>query len=176
LAQHEQLIDNDPEKYRPEKCPYPDCGRKGLWLHGHYERTVREKTKRDSEHEQAQGTKIRVARYRCPHCKHTCSSLPSCVAPRRWYIWKVQEAVLALLLKGGALNDCARQFLPSRRTARRWLRWLGQKHNGFALHLRERWADLGRTTVMEELWQMCLSKEPLSEVMEYLARRGADIT
>lgn len=176
LPQHRQEIDSDPQKYRPSKCPHPQCGRAGgLWLHGHYKRQVRGKAKRDCEHERAQGEEILVPRFRCRYCRQTCSSLPSCVPPRRWYIWEVQAAVLALLLEGGSLNECARQFLPSRRTARRWWRWLEARHALFADRLRSRWPDLGRAAGWRELWERCMAMQPLSEAMAELARQGVAV-
>lgn len=65
LLQHSEEIDRDPQRYRPSRCPHPNCGRAGgLWLHGHYKRKVRPKAKRDSEHEPALGLEPLV---RDPH-------------------------------------------------------------------------------------------------------------
>ena len=176
LPQHRQEIELDPQQYRPSKCPHPKCGRAGgLWAHGHYKRKVRGKAKRDCDHERAQGEVILVPRYLCRYCGDTCSSLPTCVPPRRWYIWDVQAAVLALLLAGGSLNECARQFLPSRRTACRWWRWLQARHALFADRLRSRWPDLGRAVDMRELWQKCMAMRPLSEAMAEIARQGTAV-
>jgi len=36
LAQHQEQLQNDPDAYRPERCP--QCGKAGLHHHGYYER------------------------------------------------------------------------------------------------------------------------------------------
>jgi hypothetical protein len=33
LEQHQQRLRNDPESYRPERCPH--CGKGGVHRHGH---------------------------------------------------------------------------------------------------------------------------------------------
>jgi len=176
LLLHRRQLDLDPQKYRPQRCPHPQCRRAGgMWCHGSYRRCVRGKARRKSEHDQAQGEEILIPRYRCRYCRHTCASLPSCVAPRRWYTWEVQEAVLMLLLRGGPLNECARRFLPSRRTALRWWRWLEGRDTCLAFHLCSRWPDLGRAAGWCELWWHCLSRRPLSEVMAFLSCEGVAV-
>ena len=36
-------------------------------------------------------------------CRRTCSRLPLCIAPRRWYDWALQQVVLQNLFDGNAL-------------------------------------------------------------------------
>jgi hypothetical protein len=66
-------------------------------------------------------------------------------------------------------------LLPSRRTARRWWRWLQVRHALFADRLRSRWPDLGRAVDWKDLWLKCLSLQQLSETMVELARQGTAI-
>jgi len=38
VEQHQQLLGDDPDAYRPERCPR--CAKAGMHHHGHYERNV----------------------------------------------------------------------------------------------------------------------------------------
>jgi len=114
LGQHLIAIVNEREAYRPSRCPH--CGRTGLWCHGHYDR----KADRSAGGEL---NPVPVPRYFCGGCEHTCSRLPACLAPRRWYHWFMQQAVLVLLLSGASMHECTRQTGRSRSTVRRWWRW-----------------------------------------------------
>ena len=64
----------------------------GVWRHGHYRR----KTDREGQ-EGVYLDPVPIPRFYCRHCQATCSRLPGCIAPRRWYSWLVQQAVLAVL-------------------------------------------------------------------------------
>src|SRR5687767_7978814 len=68
-----------------------------------------------------------------------CSVLPSCLPPRRWYLFSVQQAVLVLLLSGVSLRRCAdivgTLWGPARSTMRRWRLGLEARHAQFSFHL-----------------------------------------
>jgi len=81
LEQHLQTLRQNPEVYRPQSCP--DCGFGRLWVHGSYGR----KADRIGVGE-SNLNPIPIPRYRCADCKGTCSRVPECIAPRRWYSWK----------------------------------------------------------------------------------------
>ena len=100
LQAHLEKWAHTPQDYRPKQCPH--CGLAGLWGHGHYDR----KADRDP------GTlnPIPIPRFFCRGCRRTCSRLPSCIAPRRWYLWSVQQAVLLCLLSGISLEECATKW------------------------------------------------------------------
>ena len=91
LEQHLQRLATAPEGYRPARCP--DCGKAGLWWHGTYDRQADRRGRG-----QANLNPIAIPRFFCRHCRHTCSCLPECLSPRRWYPWSVQQQALAVLV------------------------------------------------------------------------------
>jgi len=101
LEQHVKAVDETPSLYRPSCCPH--CGIKVVWQHGFYYRKADRKTQSESSL-----NPVPIRRYCCSVCRHTCSPLPRCVAPRRWYDWAVQQGVLIQLLKGLSRRECAR--------------------------------------------------------------------
>jgi transposase-like protein len=162
LRQHLEELERAPAAYRPPRCPH--CGLAGLWEHGCYMR----KADRDT----GDLNSIPVPRFLCRGCRRTCSTLPSCLPPRRWYLWSVQQAVLLGLLSGASLRECAKTSGPARSTARRWWQWLQQRHEPLAFHLRSHWPEWGRAQSWQEFWQLALAHEPLREVMAWLDRQG----
>ena len=154
-----------PEDYRPKQCPH--CGLARLWCHGHYCR----KADRGS----GELNPVPVPRYYCPGCKGTCSALPSCMAPRRWYLWSVQQVILVCLLAGVSLERCAAQWAergPALSTMRRWWRWLKGRHMEFAFYLRNRQPEWGRAGELQEFWRGAIEEEPLRELMASLDNEG----
>jgi hypothetical protein len=162
LQQHLDTLERTPTVFRPTRCP--KCGFAGLWGHGHYDRKA----------DRGSGVlnPIPVPRFRCRGCRGTCSSVPSCLPPRRWYDWAVQQAVLLRLLSGAPLRACEGASGPARSTVRRWWRWLQERSEPFAFHLRSHWPEWGRTAQWREFWQRCLAQLPLGEVMAWLDRHG----
>jgi hypothetical protein len=166
LGQHIQHFHDNPEDYRPSQCPY--CHKSGVWAHGCYKRAVDrdEKTRtRDLL------DPVPIPRFLCPHCGKTCSTLPECIPPRRWYLWVIQQAALLSLLAGESLPPRKPSKRPGRSTIKRW--WNGLKED-FHLHadtLRAQDSELGRVSGFLEFWQECLGKMSLSEAM-YLLHKG----
>jgi hypothetical protein len=66
-----------PEAYRPDSCPH--CRLAGLWCHGCYYRKADRSAGVESHNP------VAVLRFLCRSCLRTCSRLPLCIAPRRWY-------------------------------------------------------------------------------------------
>ena len=97
LAQHLSLLVHEPEVYRPPACPH--CGLGKLWRHGCYQRKVERGVGSNAARDP-----VPVPRFRCPGCQRTCSRLPACIAPRRWYDWGVQQVVLRALAGGASLH------------------------------------------------------------------------
>jgi len=104
LEQHQQCLGEEPERYRPERCP--SCGKAGLWAHGAYRRKADREGAGAASH-----NPVSIPRFYCAACGRTCSRLPECVAPRRWYGWALQQGVLALLLAGASIRAANRQGL-----------------------------------------------------------------
>lgn len=66
VEQHQQRLREDPDGYRPERCPR--CGKAGLHHHGHYERNA----------PRGEGLAfllkpLFIPRFLCPQCHSTCS-------------------------------------------------------------------------------------------------------
>jgi transposase-like protein len=165
VEQHQQRLEHDPEAYRPERCP--SCGAAGLHRHGYYARN----TPRGEGLALALGS-VLIPRFLCPCCRCSCSRLPACMAPRRQYAWKAQQAVLERLLEGSSVREAARASAPSRHTVGRWWRWLKERFAEHALHLRSRFAELGRAAGLPAFWRACLARMGLAEAMVWLDHDG----
>ena len=168
LQQHIETQHSTPEVYRPAQCPH--CGLTGLWRHGCYSR----KSNRSSPREKSVCL-IEIPRYLCSACCHTCSRLPSCVPPRRWYSWLFQQKVLQYLLIVNSLHGCAAKFCIYRSTIRRWWNWLQSRTVEFEFFLKSRFPEWGRSIDSNSFWRSCMDDMPLSEVMASLDHDGVDI-
>lgn len=161
LQQHLDSLEREPLIYRPATCPH--CGLAKLWGHGCYER----KADRGSLSAGSLNP-IPIPRFFCQGCRQTCSRLPECVAPRRWYGWALQQVVLLMLLSGCSLHGCSAQSGLDRHTLRRWWAWLGERSDEFGLFLRARFPELGRAVDVGGFWQRCWQAMPLSGAMAWL--------
>lgn len=161
LAEHMIAVVSDAERYRPEACPH--CRRAGVWRHGRYHR----KADRSAGAGESLNP-VPVLRFLCRACARTCSRLPACIAPRRWYDWAVQQAVLVLLLGGMSLHGGARCSGRDRRTVRRWRDWLAQRGEQFAFFLRSRWPELGRAADFASFWRNVIDGLSLQQGMVWL--------
>jgi transposase-like protein len=162
LEQHLLAVATDPEQYRPQACPH--CRRAGVWRHGCYHR----KADRSSGAESL--NPVPVLRFLCRGCARTCSRLPACIAPRRWFDWVVQQAVLVLLLGGMSLHGCARCSGRDRRTVRRWRDWLHERGEQFSFFLRSHWPELGRAADFESFWRNVIDELSLQRAVVWLDR------
>ena len=142
----------------PRCCP--SCGKSGLWLHGCYPRKANR-----SDNQDQLSNPISIQRYYCPACRKTCSLLPECLPPRRWYLWEVQQSALILVFSGLSFNAAAKKVAPSRHTISRWAARLTEQ---FRLHkdiLCGHIIDLGQRTGVHDFWQACLNKISLAQAM-----------
>ena len=165
LEQHLFLLEHQPEIYRPSSCPY--CAKDALWSHGHYLRHA-DREGVDGEYLDP----VPILRYICSYCKHTCSRLPSCIPPRRWYLWRIQQAALILILSGTSLHKAAWQSLPGSRTIGRWWHWIHEQYAEHSLHLRNRFPELGRHASRAAFWSACFRQMSLADAMALLDRDG----
>jgi len=168
LAQHQEQLQNDPDAYRPERCP--QCGKAGLHHHGHYERNP----PRGEGLALSLGP-LRILRFCCPSCGRTCSRLPACLSPWRHYWWQTQQAVFERLLAGASTHSVADHESPSRRTVGRWWRRLEARFERHAMHLRGRFPDLGRAPGWRGFWSLCLAQMRLSVAMGWLDQGGESV-
>ena len=168
LEQHRALLEDDPDAYKPERCPR--CGKAGLHHHGRYER----KAPRGEGLALLLGALL-ILRFFCPKCRGTCSRLPACLSPRRQYWWKSQQAVLERLSAGESVRKVARQMTPSRRTIGRWRHWLEGGFDLHGLYLRSRFPELGRAVGWQAFWSRCFEAMSLGEAMSWLDRAGVRV-
>ena len=169
LQQHFETLHSAPEAYRPTQCSH--CGLAGLWRHGCYYRKADRRPASDDECLNP----APIPRFLCPGCRCTCSRLPSCIAPHRWFSWLLQQQVLQYLLIVDSLHGCAAKFGICRSTVRRWRNWLQSRTTDFEFFLRSRFPEWGRATDRNSFWRGCLDDMPLSEVMASLDHDGVDI-
>ncbi len=163
LEQHMNAVANDSEAYRPEACPH--CRAGGLWRHGCYHRKA----------DRAVGTQesrnpVPVLRFLCRACCRTCSRLPACICPRRWYDCAMQQVVLLLILAGCSVHQCCRDTCRVRATVRRWRDWLSARSECFAFFLRSRFPELGRHTERDSFWRHVMQGMSLAQAMAWLDR------
>ena len=165
LGQHIHHLFSDPNHYRPKLCS--SCGKSGLWCHGTYERKAdRERPSSDSLNP------ILIPRFYCSNCRHTCSTLPECIPPRRWYLWSIQQATLLFILSGHSIYHSSRVHLPSRFTVSRWFNRLVEQFHHHRFHLSSYLPQLGYTDSFASFWQTCLTQLSLEGVMCLLNQTG----
>jgi len=159
-----QYINLQPNFRAVDRCI---CGRVGLWLHGDYPRKA--------DRESGGLNPILIQRFYCPSCRKTCSALPECIPRRRWYLWKIQQAVVLLILSGRSIRAISKESSLSRHTIARWRDWLSDKllvHKNVLCHL---FSELGRTNGLSSFWLACLEKMPLSKAMRLCHESGVDV-
>lgn len=151
--------------FRPTHCPHPSCCLAGtLWCHGHYFR----KPDRDCSSNESLNP-VLIFRFLCKACRRTCSVLPECIAPRRWYQWHIQAQALTAVLLKTSYRKVAASRKVSRRTIRRWLHELRERHSEFCSALRNRFSVLGYVAnAFEQFWSQCLAKVGLAKAMLFL--------
>lgn len=168
LDQHLYHLQHYPEAYRPQQCPH--CGLGGVWRHGHYRRKA-DREGKDGVYRDP----VPIPRFYCRHCQATCSRLPVCIAPRRWYAWSAQQVVLAVLLSGSSVRKAARMSRPDRHTIRRWWRWLADRFSRHSFHLRSHFPELGRYATQSSFWLAWFRRRSLAAAMAVLDRDGVTI-
>ena len=161
LAQHIEALRRTPERYRPQRCP--DCGFSRMWGHGHYYR------KADLEHRgEANANPVPIPRYCCAGCGQTCSRLPECIAPRRWYNWLQQQIGVQAVIDESLPTGPPPAPNPARRTVGRWWRWLQMRTPQFRFYLSSRWPELGRLVADTDFWRAVFAGSGLAAAMTLL--------
>lgn len=163
LEQHFHAVKQSPDVYRPPSCPH--CGLGVLWRHGCYHRKADRSGCAGRSY-----NPVPICRYCCRGCHRTCSRLPLCMAPRRWYDWAVQQVVLQYLLCGWSLHRCSRCTCLDRRTVRRWGDWLRARSETFTFFLRSRFPEWGRSIDAHAFWHKMLGGMSLGNAMAWLDR------
>lgn len=159
----------EPKALKPRRCSH--CGKNILWSHGSYPRKAdRENYGKDSLNP------IPIFRYYCPSCRHTCSVLPECIPPRRWYLWSVQQMALLLIILEHSYRYIAHKVPPARTTIRRWYNRFKERFPVHSLHLCSRFPELGASlTSFSLFWKTCLEQMSLDRAMVWLHLAGETI-
>ncbi len=139
----------------------------GLVGHGYYYR----KADRDS----GELNPVRIQRYYCSHCHRTCSALPECIPPHRWYLWAKQEIALKLHLAGESLNASAKAIGVAAHTVARWASRLKEQFLQQASVLREYQPTWGRLSTFKDFWQGVLQTLSLAQAMRLCHIAGVPI-
>ena len=163
LEQHHLTLSCNPEVYRPAACPH--CGFGVLWSHGSYDR----KADRIGAGRQS-ANPVPIPRYCCAGCGGTCSRLPACIAPRRWYHWLIQQLHLRALLRQERVDSPGTWPVPARRTIGRWRDWLAERSLVFRFHLNSRFAELGRLADDADYWCQVFDTMGLTGAMAWVDR------
>lgn len=164
LVQHQQLLKEDKERYRPKPCPC--CSKAGVWFHGYYERKA--------DRSNTTGNTLNpvfIPRFFCPECRKSGSSLPECIPPRRWYLWAIQQWVIAKQLLKCSVQSIASgtpqvtNTAISRSTIRRWWGRLSERfvlqRDALCAHLNA----LSPFVTVVDFWQACLEQLSLAQAM-----------
>ena len=171
LCQHIDTLRDTPNIYHPRCCS--TCGHGVLWNHGCYFRKAVRGLAFDDGSQKL--IPIPIPRYLCSFCQRSCSRLPSCIPPRRWYSWQLQQQVLQSLLTVYSLRGCGIRHGLCRSTVRRWWNWLELNALRFEFFLRSRYPEWGRATDSPSFWRICLCSMPLSEIMTRLDHEGVTV-
>ncbi len=165
LEQHNQAIIQTPNLYRPLACPH--CGIKTVWSHGCYHR------KADlCNRGEANLNPVPILRYCCSACRRTCSRLPECIAPRRWFNWVLQQ--IGLRAAFGQTPPATPPLCPTpaRRTQQRWKGWLQERTVLFRFSLTSRFPELGRAADDTAFWLGVFDTLGLPTAMAWLDRES----
>ena len=168
LLQHLNAVKTNLNSYRPKYCP--NCGKAYPWIHGYYER----KPDRHGDSTNSLNP-VPIPRFFCSHCRITISVLPECIAPRRWYIWDIQQAVLLQILIKESFRQISKTVLVARSTCRRWWNWLKERYLLHGSTLRCHYPELGYHTDFNGFWSACFKKISLSKAMLLCNQSGVTI-
>jgi hypothetical protein len=91
--------------------------------------------------------------------------LPECIAPRRWYLWHIQQAVLLQILLKKSFRQASQVVLVGRSTCQRWWHKLKERYLLHGSALRNYYPELGYQEDFNRFWFACLQKISLSKAM-----------
>jgi len=122
---------------------------------------------------------VRILRYICKLCRKTCSVLPECIAPLRWYQWAIQQLVLQQRLDGATWEVINQISGISIKTCRRWFTWLQNSFGKHAHVLKNVAGNLGHLlhdcVNFKSFWQKCFSHISLDRAMLLCHQAGIGI-
>jgi transposase-like protein len=159
---------HDDKAERLARCP--GCGRANPRFHGCYSR----KSDRINPPSESLNL-IFIQRYYCPGCGKTCSVLPECIPPVRWYLWETQQAAILLFWLQGSARAVEKQITPSRHTIKRWVAWLIVQFKSHKNTLCTHFPSLGLLTDPIGFWKHVFDKLSLSTAMRLCHVAGVAI-
>jgi len=165
LSHHLKELVQNQELYRPCRCQH--CHETVIWRHGYYYRlTDRLNLSKDSLNP------IPIPRFQCATCHRMFSTLPECIAPRRWYPWVIQHWCLWFSLNGWSVRQLHQLFPMARSTIARWVNWL---RNSFTKHHRVLCAQIaimGYFSTCEPFWLRWMDSHLFSHAMVLVNKDG----
>ncbi len=165
LSQHLKTLNETPEVYCPDTCVY--CQGTNINHHGvYYRRSDRLNPSKDSLNP------IPIPRFLCVKGKHTFSTLPECIPPRRWYLWITQQSMLISCLMGVSTVKLASLNVMSRSTIKRWHHWLEDSFSRFWATLCSQVTEQGYYSDCAAFWLHWFNSQSLSQAMIWLNRSG----
>lgn len=168
LVQYINLINYEQEKLRLKSCLC--CGKSDPWRHGGY---LREADRINPSNESLNS--IFIQRYYCPSCHKTCSVLPECIPPRRWYLWETQQTAIVFFLLNGSARAVAKQIKPSRHTIKRWISWIIVQFKTHKDVLCANFPAFGLFTEYVSFWKNIFDKFSLGTAMRICHVSGVSI-
>ncbi|MCK5356206.1 MAG: hypothetical protein KAJ63_13895 [Methyloprofundus sp.] len=165
LRQHLITLEHNPEIYCPDACIY--CQETVIWRYGYYYR----KPDRLNHAEESRND-IPIPRFQCVACRRTFSTLPECIAPRRWYPWAIQQACLWLSLSGWSIRQIHQLFPTARSTLSRWILWLNESFSEHQRVLCSKVAAMGYYSKLAPFWLHWIDLKSLSHAMALLNQEG----
>ena len=163
-----QKENSNPDIFDNIRCAH--CGCAKLWKHGCYYR----KADRYNQGDQSLNP-IPIQRFLCLSCKKTCSILPECIPPKRWYLWEIQQIIFALFLTGKTICAIAKEFTPSRYTISRWVTRIQKQFKIHQSILCQHFVDLGRAKDFTDFWLSCFENISLAQAMRICNVAGVNI-
>jgi hypothetical protein len=98
--------------------------------------------------------------------------LPECIAPRRWYLWVMQQTAIVLYLAGTSFRMIAEKIVPHADTVWRWWKCLRSRFAEQAFYLRNHCSRWGVSQSVQAFWQTVLDECSLAKAMRILNESG----
>lgn len=165
LRQHLDALEQTPERYRPTACIH--CLETVIWRYGYYYRKADRLNQGDTSLND-----IPIPRFQCADCRRTFSTLPECIAPRRWYPWWIQQGCLLRCLNGESIRQVYRSLPMARSTISRWFQWLSARFTEHHRVLCAKVSCLGYFSTCRSFWTHWFDSHSLSYAMVLFNQAG----
>jgi hypothetical protein len=165
LSKYMDTVEKNPEALKPDCCPKCQCS--DLGPHGFYVRmTVRKDVDRLIK------DVVHILRFQCDQCHKTFGALPEFISPRRWYLWCMQQAIIAGQCQGFSKAFLAEQYGVSRDTVYRWNCWFDENQDQYRKIIYSFNQHEGMTFSCEQYWLFRFKRGSLSQDMLLIYASG----